>query len=212
MKFTVDCEINLGVSGIYRLCKDGSWRKLQGDRLILPRDMVFNDVSQVIPYCRSDIEIEINGRIYHANPSEVSFSDMEMEDVVFIEPIVHRIHKPSQFNQEDIREAIRSGDDNKANVLIVDLNGKVKLVERYPGIVEDPRIAVRNETYAPGNGYVGVDAALDDKFIYQEYLAMLGGWAVHLRTGKTNIYVETVPSKSESELLREIRQLTEGLI
>lgn len=115
-----------------------------------------------------------------------------------------RIKPPSHiFTEEEIKEALKAGNDFRNNRLVIDEEGYAQLIdsdlhyERY-------RYPVSQESYDARNNYVGQYANLDD--VSEIYLAMLDGWLHHLRTGQ-RYDVDYYDQCEEAEkMLVEIKQ------
>lgn len=207
MIFTVDARVKLGIER-WRLQRDGNWRPL-GDDLNIngQKDWTTRNVNDTKPYCQSDIEVNLGPTTYKANPSQ----HLMGEELVTVEAAVHRLTKPHKFTIKELRDVIRNGDDNRNNILIIDLGGSFSLREFIPGIIHDPEIAVRHEAFIAGNGYIGEAASRDNRFIKQIFLSMLNGWIMHLRTGEVNIFIDYATTKTEAELLEELDKINAQL-
>lgn len=153
--------------------------------------------------------IKIKGEEYKVNPSSGTLGD----PTVYVQPVVYRITKPRQFTKAEVRSVIAFGNDEVNNTLTIDLEGRVRLRKFNPSIVlsDFANIAVRNETFCAGNGYIGQDAARDQSHVNGTYLALLDAWITHLSTGKMNIFQDMSASESEEQMLVDLKNLTSHL-
>jgi hypothetical protein len=112
-------------------------------------------------------------------------------------------------------ETIAAGVDDKVNVLVVNIEGKFQLLDFHKDLIGRKNfapIAIRHEAYMAGNGYVGFQAARDERFSNNEYLSSLEGWLTHLKTGKLDNFIDYCEGKkSETQLIREINEITDQL-
>jgi len=208
MKFLVEAQVGIGEER-YRLQKDGGWRLLNG-KSFSETDYAVDEFSHAALALPRDKSIELGGKTYVANPTMSTVGDL-LHRTAFVQPYVHRIHKPRRFIREELEKVIAQGDDQKYNVLTLNLEGYFHLLPRMDVTVLTP-IAVRHETFCPGNDYVGGRAAADDNFLNLMYLCTLESWVQHLQTGEVNIYnEELVGEKSEEELLEKVTELTRHL-
>ena len=102
---------------------------------------------------------------------------------------------------------IRQGDDQRNNVLVIDLNGHFNLLEFNTNLVNSFDLAVRHEAFISGNGYVGAQAADDETFTKRVFHTMLYGWLEHLQTGQANWFMDIPAQKSLDEVHKEIDSL-----
>jgi len=199
----------------YRLQEDLSWRNLnnQFGKFVAPinEDKFFNSLEEMKNYPIGN-KLTIDNKDFQVNPSEISLGD---PSVAFTDPRVYRITKPKLFTKGEMLETIAAGIDDKVNVLVVDINGKFQLLDFHQDLIGRRNfapIAVRHEAYCAGNGYVGFQAARDERFRNDEYLSSLEGWLTHLKTGKLDIFIDYCEGKkSETQLIREINEITDKL-
>jgi len=78
---------------------------------------------------------------------------------------------------ERFRMLIACGNDNYNNQIRVTKNGMVYLSEDIVGSEQLEDVALCFETFSAHNGYVGVKAAEDNRFIIPLYYALIGNWA-----------------------------------
>lgn len=209
MKFLVEAHIGIGEER-YRLQNDGGWRLLNGKSLS-NGDYAVTEFSHAALALPRDKSIELGGKKYIANPTMSSVGDL-ITKTAFVNPYVHRIHKPRLFTPEELETVIARGDDRKYNALVLDLQGYFRLLPRLEVTALTP-LAVRHETFCPGNDYVGGQAAADDDFINRMYRCTLESWVEHLQTGAVDIFNdELVGKKSEEELWEEVEELTRHLL
>lgn len=115
---------------------------------------------------------------------------------------LRRVGKPTHlFTNSEIEEAMRSADDRKDNMLVIDENGYVKVVQDTQNGFLYP---VCHESWSAGNMYVGKYSkmsTLDDN-----YISSLQGWLIYLQTGRT-VYMDYVhENTNEDELLKSIKE------
>ncbi len=220
MKFRVEAEIGMGFQR-YRLQNDGSWRevssalgrnypKFDPEDDTGKEDRLFDRFGETLPYLNKTGEMKISGATYPVNPRGGNMS--ELSSSAFIEAKVRRAIKPRRFSIEELREVIATGNDDRNNSLVVDLQGYFRLMDFSEARSGHADIAIRHETYCAGNGYVGNKAAQDDEFIEREYLSSMEGWIIHLMTDKLSVYQDCSESiRSEEELWEEVERLTAHL-
>ncbi len=91
------------------------------------------------------------------------------------------------MNKKQLIEEISSKLDDRDYRLILDLDGKFKLIplgEWSDGM----EYVTRWETYDRGNGYVGVSASEDTEFIDGIYNLAIEAWDRYKNDGETNIF------------------------
>lgn len=206
----------------YRLQKDGTWRKIKSsvsknhpefDRedCFSLDDFLTEDLGKIRPYVERRGMITFEGKTYFINPAEGDLAKLATEAADIL-PRVHRFTKPQKFSKGKLVEVIAGGDDQRNNVLILDLKGYLRLMEYPQALDKLAPIAVRYTTFIAGNRDVGFRAAKDKENIGQIYLSMLDGWTTHLMTGKLNIFQDDLlPQENEAELWRKVDYLTEHL-
>lgn len=208
MKFLVEAHVGIGEER-YRLQNGGDWRRLNG-RSFSESDYAVDEYAHAALALPRDKSIELGGKMYVANPTMSSVGDL-MTKTAFVNPYVHRLHKPRRFTREELETVIAPGDDRKYNALVLDLQGYFRLLPRLEVTALTP-IAVRHETFCAGNGYVGGRAAADEKFLNLMYRCTLESWVEHLQTGAVNIFNdELVGKKKEEELWEKVEELTKHL-
>lgn len=184
MRFTVILEKFL--SEWYRLQLNGEWRQIEStDEPLQEEDAVFDDVHKTNVYTMPKSTTTLNGETIQVNSGSFSGGDYYSTQVY-----VHRDQKPRLFAVEEVREAIRRGNDNQHNSLIITLDGYPQVVKREPSMVTQPYFAVRNETTHAGNGYVGEEAAQDSNYVRNQYRDSLQAYLTHIETGKVGIYTD----------------------
>lgn len=113
-------------------------------------------------------------------------------------PILHQIAKPTHlFTYEEMRDAMRNADDSHPNKLVIDEDGRVK-------VIDNPRMGklypVSHETFGAGNCYVGEFSSL--LTLYEHYVTSLKCWQLYLRTGIRQ-YSDLFDHCSDVDKLRE---------
>lgn len=96
-----------------------------------------------------------------------------------------RSEKVKQYNIhtltiDQLKEMIRFGDDSKANQIRIKSDGTIFLSD-IVGLDCLTGIAGRFEVFQPNNGYVGEDAANNDRYIKRLFLT-IKNWIDHPRS------------------------------
>lgn len=199
MKFTVDVSVRL--IDEFRLREDGSFRAMTGTWALKRGDATFPTVAAA--YGRIDqltSPLSLGGKsVRLADPDE----GRTLGDVVADPSVrVHRDEIPRTPSLADVRAAIASGDNDRPSCLIVELDGRVKLVPFEGDLVSRPMYAVRTESFTASD-MAGIAAAKDSRHVRNCYQLVLDGWRSHLVTGEVGEYSD-VSTKSETEMLAEI--------
>jgi len=203
MKFTLDVSARL--HGLFRLKTDGTFRQMGESIGLQAGDQTFPTVEAV--YHRIDqlkSPLSLGGKAVPLPDPEQGrgFMDLLADPCVR----VHRDKIPSAPTLTDVRAAIAAGDDDERPiVLILELDGRVKLVPFADDLVCQPKCAVRIEAFT-AQGYTGIEAARDDSHVKGCLRVLLEGWIAHLRSGKVGIYWD-VSTKSEGKLREEIAEV-----
>lgn len=90
------------------------------------------------------------------------------------------------MNKNQLIQEIASKKDDRDYRLIVDLNGEFKLID-LDLWDDDMEYVIKIETFDEGNGYVGINASKDMRFIDNLYETGLEAWNEHKKTGATRI-------------------------
>ena len=85
------------------------------------------------------------------------------------------LNNPDDFTKERVRQLIAKGDDSTHTQLRVTKNG-IAYLSKEVGAVNIENLAFRLETWVAGNGYVGSDAAKNDKWIDEVYKDLKENW------------------------------------
>ncbi len=201
MLFTIEAEYFIVKN--YRLQKNGTWRTLKKDFSLEENDQHITSLSEVEMYCREDQSIEIEGKMFRANPSgPIGLGD---KTLVFVHPRLFRFERPLIPDKRDLIEKIAEADLCKIYSPIINLEGNIDLRDwEIKNPVKDYSIAARAESL--GDDYLGFSAARDESFISNIYTSLLDGWLIHLETGKLNIFIDYGSNESEQNLLRKIKR------
>jgi len=205
MEFTIELD---GIGVRYRLLKDRKWRKLLKDVRLQESDFRTTDASVVIRDSPPrDSSIVLDGVTYKVNPTVASLAD----NVLSSASSVIRAKFPAVPQLDQLRQAIRNGDDSQTNALVLNAQGSFELRPRPPYNISlnDPTVVVRHETFIAGNGYVGAEAAKHAQFIDEIYATSIDAWIAHLKTGKTQVYSELPSRRSVADLLSELENMRE---
>ena len=90
------------------------------------------------------------------------------------------------MNKNQLIQEIASKKDDRDYRLIVDLNGYFKLID-LDFWNDNMNYVMKIETFDAGNGYVGINASKDMRFIDDLYETALEAWNEHKKTGATRI-------------------------
>ncbi|TNE48288.1 MAG: hypothetical protein EP343_16885 [Deltaproteobacteria bacterium] len=192
----------IGIGQTFRLQQDNTWRLLEQRMHLQPGDYFSEEPEGVLfrsaakKRLEQDLPLEESGD----NPF---FSARNM--VTFSSRVLRRKF-PALPDMEQLTKTIREGNDHVNNSLILNSHGAFELRPRppYNPSLNDPSVAVRNETFGAGNGYVGREPASDFSFMMTLYSNLLDYWVLHLATGQTNLYVDSYANKSMEVLMKEL--------
>ena len=220
MKFKVEAYLGSLGEERYRLQNDESWRQIgslstrNGEIFdpyddLQPTDKLFEALEDTRLIVCHKRELYFGDRMCKVNPTSMIMGERNIAE---IKPKVYRETKPHQFNREEMREVIANGNDSNVNALVMDLEGHFQLVDFIKTKDRLAPYAVRHESFAPFNDYVGREAAKDKEFIRETYFAMLEEWIVHLYNDELDNYTDgRTERKPEAELWKEVEMLTKHL-
>lgn len=202
MFFTIEAyKFILGMNESFRLKRDLTW-SVQKDFHLYNKneDMLFDTIEEAIAWLNTNTEVNIDSEIVSTKP-KTSFK--AGDDRFHFEVILHREECPEHiFTKDELRNVLLNGDDNNNNVLVVNLQGYFKLINRAE-LTYIRKYPVRFETFGRGNHYVGYK--LEEDFINLVYCICLEAWLMHLKTGRS-IYKDYLSKElTEVELLKEIK-------
>jgi hypothetical protein len=203
MKYYIQLE---GDDHIFRFQKDETWRLLQ-NRDFIENDLLTEYESDLISLQKVNSKINLVDMEWKLNPTSASLFE---EGILNYRVYAKRTVKPNIPSKEQLISIIASGDDKQTNILILNTNGKYKLisVDRINQAFEYLNVVVRNEAFIAGNEYVGTQASQDNKFIEDLYNESLEYWLIHLLKGKTNMFSDGMMLNREtSEIIAEIEGL-----
>ena len=107
------------------------------------------------------------------------------------------------FTKEEIIEALKKGNDNYYNRLVINKDGYIELIQpKEVEYLEIFKYPVLGYEFPAKNNMVGETAPID-RYIEDVYLLMLDAWYEHLRCGENECLSDYV-SLSQEELLKEI--------
>lgn len=203
MKFTLDVSVRL--FDLFRLKTDGTFRAMKEAYGLQAGDQTFPTVEEVyhrIDQLKSPLSLGGKAVPLPAPDRGRGFTDLVADPCVRI----HRDKIPSAPSLADVRTAIATGDDaRRPTVLIVQLDGCVKLVPLTADLTCQPKFAVRIESFT-ASGYTGIDAARDDSHVKGCLNVLLAGWIQHLVTGEVGVYSD-VSTKTEAKMREEIHEV-----
>jgi|GEM_PF-1142559 len=220
MKFVLEVYAGM-IEERYRLQQYNSWRSLPShfsrnypqfnpnDSYELS-DQIFDSLESIHPYMFEEGKVNCNGKEYRIHKGDYVIP--ELEPTAFFHPKVKRETKPHHFTKAELKEVIAADNDDYHNSLVLTLNGHFELWTPQDARKLLSPVAVRYESFVAGNEYVGKQAALDNGFINQTYLAMLEGWVTHLMNFELDIYQDySAGKKTESQLWAEVDKITTHL-
>lgn len=186
----------------YRLKKDETFKKFNGEHFkeVEEDDLTFSNLFDAKSVAKEISSIDLDGKNIDVRTNRLGNMHLSIRP--------HRIGKPLNriFTKDDVMEVLIKGNDNINNALIIDFDGRVRLIP-FRDVSSTPH-AVRLESFNAGNGYVGPKSKLNH--LNNTYLALLNGWSSHLYCHDT-MYQDYVANDDEEELLKEIRELIEKL-
>jgi hypothetical protein len=202
MLFTLELE---GIGMSYRLQKDESWRNTTEEQEFMTSDFATESAYEITSRSYSENTIELEGIIYDIDPR---MWPTDHEQLHFTSRVFRRLY-PSEPTFEQLIETITLGNDLVSNVLVLNVNGRFELRQSPPfnQLINDPTIVVRHETYVAGNGYVGLDAGKDKKFIEDELTMSLDFWVGHLKNHITQNYSDLNSAQSLEEIRNDLKQI-----
>ncbi len=185
---------------IYRLKNDNKWRLLKESyypnkvlSYVTAKDKLFSVLEEIkneeVSYLK-DLELII--------PRMYDVSDIELE------PKVWRLTQPQIPQKQELESVLLEGDDNRDNVLILDLNGYFHLLSPKKSKNNYP-IAVKYDTFCAKEENVGKNALENKRKLEKTYTQLLDGWLTHLLTGKLEI--EEFGHLSRKEVVNELEKL-----
>lgn len=88
---------------------------------------------------------------------------------------------------EDLTDLIASGNDTKDSQLRINNNDEIYISYDYVGADNLTDIKSRFETFDAGNGYIGLEASQDKKYVKQLFETIKYNWG----NGFPNTYIDT---------------------
>lgn len=204
MFFTIEAyKIILGLSESFRLKKDSTWMVQKDFHLYDKKeDMLFETIDDAIDWLNINTEVNIDEETVSTKP-KTSFKPGD--DSFKFEIILHREEAPEHmFTKDELRNVLLSGEDNDNNVLVVEVQGRFRLINKNE-LKYRRKYPVRYETFSKGNHYVGYK--LEDDLINRIYCICLEAWVMHLHTGRS-IYKDYLSQElTEVELSKQIEEI-----
>lgn len=186
----------------YRLKQDETFKKFNGEHFkeVEADDLTFSNLFDAKAVANEISSIDVDGKTIDVRTNHLGSIHLSIRP--------HRTGKPINpiFTKDDVKVVLIKGNDNITNALIIDFDGRVRLIP-FSDVRSTPH-AVRFEAFNAGNGYVGPKSELNH--LNNTYLALLNGWSSHLYCHNT-MYEDYVANDNEEELLKEIRELIEKL-
>ncbi len=166
-----------GLSTIYRLQKNGSWRRLEdGNYELLDSDYVTDNVEKVKEF-HFPASLEADGKKWLI-PRRFSVE----ENILVPFSQIFRSEFPPIPNKQQLQETIAGGDESCQNILVLNLDGIFELLpaSTFDRQCLDPHIIV-NHDYLPIRGaYVGPEAAANSEQVSEVFVTSLDFWIRHL--------------------------------
>lgn len=203
-------EMRRSVMESWRLKTDGTWRELTQRSIALQdSDQTYPDSADLTQFRGPDLSVSVQGRAVIANPKNGSTGDGS-----FITFRLFRRAIPQTPTLDGLIAVIGAGQDRHNNSLVLRVDGRFALIKRIAGdgVAYDPTIAVRMETLGARNGYVGPESAKDLKYWKRNFRDFLDKWAVHLETGRLNIYDDTGTTRSDQQVNQRVQEASEHLL
>ncbi len=205
MVFTLEARPRF-LPNIWRLQKDGSWREIKDIKLKYDtKDWTTSTTASIYKFIEGFESVNLGSKSYPIEPSEIVVRPTD--DFANLTPTLHRTSKPHKTTLTEMKNLIRQGNDERNNVLVIDLEGYFSLLEFSTELVNSFDVAVRHEAFISGNDYVGPKAADDETFTNNVFHTMLYGWLEHLQTGQVNWFMDIPAQKSLDEIHKEIDSL-----
>jgi len=204
MLFTVELS---GIGPSFRLQKDGSWREFKHDTKLQEFDFSCSKASEVTKRSNTKGKLKINDIIYEIEPDIVDFPS-EKKYLSHTSSVFRQAY-PEEPTLAQLKSTIASGDDSVHNCLILNVQGNFELRQSPPfnQLINDPSIVVRHETFVQGNGYVGPEAAEDNRLMNDLFVSSLEHWKNHLKHHRTHEYSDTHATKTLEEIQKELKEL-----
>ena len=186
----------------YRLKQDETFMKFNGEHFkdVEADDLTFSNHFDAKSVAKEITTIDVDGKTIDVRTNHLGSMHLSIRP--------HRTGKPINhvFTKDDVKDVLIRGNDNINNALIIDFDGRVRLIPFSD--VRSTQHAVRFESFHAGNGYVGPKSELNH--LNTTYLGLLNGWSSHLFC-HDSIYIDYVSDDNEEELLKEIKDLIEKL-
>jgi hypothetical protein len=191
---------------LFRYQKNQSWRNVElGKEEIIDCDFTTYDVNQILMLQNSlPSHLEIEGKKFQIHPYEFGlFSN----HILFFSSLVLRSTFPSVPGRDQLIEIIYSGNDKIYNILLLNIWGKFELRDyyNYSWPKFDPTRVVCFETFMAENGYVGPEAAEDEKFMDEIYNTSLMWWIDHLSTGFVGNLASHHPNGTIEQIMKQLK-------
>jgi hypothetical protein len=197
MLFTVDLQMLN--APLFRLQKDGSWRKCEGDKSLCETDRTCETPAEVIRLSSTNGAVELHGTVYDIDAREWPTDNEQLHHG----SQVFRQEFPKTPTKEQLKSVLANGDDSFHNQLILNVYGEFEL-RQNGSFSNDPSKVVRFETFCAGNGYVGQEMANNDSFLNDNFLSALDYWITHLKTGNSQAYCDLYRSDTLDQMLAEL--------
>jgi len=198
-------SINLDTIGkSFRLQRAIKWRDSTKKQELLKRDYVTQDPNDIIKKQVKNTSVAISGKKYSVEP--VVFNLAKATTTLHYQALVYRKLFPEIPSLNQLQKAIHDGNDREYNCLVLNVYGEFELRQpkNYNNMYQDPTVVVRHEISVPGNGYVGPEAAKDTEYVETQYRTSLYFWNKHLKSYKTNYFIDMDVSKSIKQIVAEM--------
>ncbi|MEI6949932.1 hypothetical protein V9K67_22285 [Paraflavisolibacter sp. H34] len=185
----------------FRLQQDGSFQRVASNpdfhKAFHDKALSLNEVIELqIP----DQLVYVEGQEYLVRPTEKS-KGLELPRLYYhVE--VNRLALPDLPSKEMMVQTITAGNDDTINSLILTVDGKFELIDfkSIDKLFCDPNIALILRPWLNLGG-VGISAAKNKILMGALYATMILFWRMHVQTGHTNMYVDSIGSMPEQEAI-----------
>ena len=103
----------------FRLQEDGTWRFCEAPEALLDSDYKTASAAEIIRTQTDRMPVNLDGAEYRVHPDYINY--FEDDDVAFYSTRVFRKEFPPVPNIDQLRNAIRDGDDDHHNSLILNV-------------------------------------------------------------------------------------------
>lgn len=201
-KLSIDA-LNPAGNKAWRLGGDGEWHKATFAEPLREGDFATDDPDEARGWLAGRFHKDWRGRVtWEPAPDRTTFAPGEIS----IHAIAHRFEPPALPEREELARVLAGAGEATRRVICLDLDGGFLLRDPAERAVSgDPALAAHGDSLA-GAGFLGPEAAENERYLNEVFTNFLGAWYQHLRTGRVSIYAGESPwDLSEAELCERIR-------